>query len=105
MDLPDFLNRESSGEIRLARRRIGLYHFVSYYNDGYSPEMLAGQFPDVSLSLIHKVIGFYLENKTEVDDYIAHCKNELQQQRAANPRRLHFTELRERLEQMQHEGP
>ena len=101
MDLPDFLSRESSGEIRLTGRRIGLYHVLHYYNEGYSAEMLAGQFPDVPLSVIHKVIGFYLENKDALDTYVAHCQEELAQQRAANPHRLPLASLRQRLDQMQ----
>jgi uncharacterized protein (DUF433 family) len=106
MTLPDFLCRDGTGEIRLAGRRIGLYHVVHYYDAGYSPEMLAGQFPDLPLALIHKVIGFYLENKDEVDAYVLSCQTELERQRAANPHRLPLASLRQRLEQMQHaEGP
>ena len=105
MTLADFLTREGTGEIRLTGRRIGLYHVVHYYNDGYSAEMLAGQFPDLPLALIHKVIGFYLENKDEVDAYIASCREDLERQRAANPHRLPLASLRQRLEQMQAEGP
>ncbi len=101
MNLPDFLNRDASGEIRLTDHRIGLFHVVHYYNDGYSAEMLAGQFPDLSLALIHKVIAFYLENRDDVDAYIATCKNELQRQRAENPNRLPLAALRQRLEQAQ----
>ena len=101
MILPDFLTRESTGEIRLTGRRIGLYHVVRYYNDGYSVEMLAGQFPDLPLALIHKVIAFYLENKVEVDASIASCREELERQRAASPQRLPLVSLRARLEQMQ----
>jgi uncharacterized protein (DUF433 family) len=101
MILPDFLCGESTDEIRLTGRRIGLYHIVYYYNDGYSPEMLAGQFPDMPLALIHKVIGFYLENKAEVDVYVSRCQDELAAQRAASPQRLQLASLRQRLEQVQ----
>lgn len=100
MDLPDFLTREASGEIRLAGHRIGLYHIVRYYNDGYSAEMLACQYPTLPLSLIHKLIAFYLDNKAEVDAYIGGCQDALAQQRSANPRRLNQAALRERLDAM-----
>ena len=86
MNLPDFLNREATGEIRLTSHRIGLYHVVHYYNDGYSAEMLVGQFPDLSLALIHKVIAFYLENRVDVDAYVAACQDDMNRQRAASPR-------------------
>ena len=100
MNLPDFLSREATGEIRLSGHRIGLYHVVQYYNDGHSAEMLACQYPTLPLSLIHKVIGFYLENNHEVDAYVADCQDVLRQQRAANPRRLPLASLRERLAAM-----
>lgn len=102
MELPDFLKREDTDEIRLTGHRIGLFHVVYYYNEGYSPEMLACQYPDLPLALIHKVIAFYLENKAEVDDYVAKCDQELQRQRLANPKRIDLAALRARLDQMQH---
>jgi uncharacterized protein (DUF433 family) len=97
MDLPDFLSREASGEIRLSGHRIGLYHVVHYYSDGYSAEMLACQYPTLSLALIHKVIGFYLDNKADVDTYVVACQESLRQQRAASPNQLALATLRERL--------
>ena len=87
MNLPDFLTRKASGEIRRSGHRIGLYHVVEYYNDGYSAKMLACQYPTLPLALVHKVIGFYLENKADVDVYIAACQESLRQQREANPQR------------------
>ena len=70
-DLPDFLTREATGEIRLSGHRIGLFHVVHYYNEGYSAEMLVCQFPTLPLALIHKVIGFYLENKADTHHALA----------------------------------
>ena len=100
MDLPAFLHREPTGEIRLAGSRIGLFHVVQYYNDGNSAEMLVCQYPTLSLALIHKVIAFYLDNQADVDTYVADCQSSLQQQRAANPQRLALASLRERLTAM-----
>src|SRR5476649_968434 len=97
MNLPDFLTTEAPGEIRLSGHRIGLFHVVHYYNEGYSAEMLVCQYPTLPLALIHKAIAFYLENKGEVDAYAADYQNTLDQQRAANPNRLPLAALRERL--------
>jgi uncharacterized protein (DUF433 family) len=98
MNLPDFLTRAATGEIRLTGHRIGLYHVVQYYNDGYSAEMLMCQYPTLPLALIHKVLGFYLENKLDVDAYVSECQAALRQQREENPQRLPLAALRERLE-------
>src|SRR5262245_26802224 len=96
----DFLVPGPHGEILLKGHRIGLQHVVRYYNEGYSPEMLVGQFPTLPLSLVHKVIAHYLENKAEVDDYVSRCREILEQQRAAG-RHLDAKALRERLQSQQ----
>jgi uncharacterized protein (DUF433 family) len=101
MNLPDFLTRETTGEIRLRGHRIGLCHLVTYYNDGYSAEMLACQYPTLPLALIHNTIGFYLDNQAEVDSYVAGCEESLRDQRTTNPRRLPLAALRDRLAAMQ----
>jgi uncharacterized protein (DUF433 family) len=83
MNLPEFLVDHPDGEIRLTGHRIGLYHVVDRYQDGYSPEMLAELYPTLPLALIHKVIAFYLENQAEVDAYVAAYRAELERQEAA----------------------
>ena len=42
MDLPDFLTRHQYGAIRLTGHRIDLMHVVDLYNEGRSPEQIAG---------------------------------------------------------------
>src|SRR4051794_17195725 len=99
MTLPDFLRQLPDGEIVLAGHRIGLYHVIRYYNEGYSPEMLLGQYPTLSLALIHKVIAYYLENREEADAYVGRCEGELSRLRreGAKP---DWATLRERLDAM-----
>jgi uncharacterized protein (DUF433 family) len=97
MNLPDHLVDHPDGEIRLTGHRIGLSDIVAYYNEGYSPEMLAGQFPTLSLALIHKVIAFYLENQAEVDAYVAEQRAEIDRQIAMAPENPTLIELRRRM--------
>jgi uncharacterized protein (DUF433 family) len=95
--LPPYLHWHPDGEIRLVGHRIGLYHFVYYYNQGYSAEMILGQFPTLELALIHKVIAFYLENEKEVDEYVAQYQSDLDQLRAAGSHAPSIVDLRRRL--------
>jgi uncharacterized protein (DUF433 family) len=97
MQLPECLTKDASGSIRLTGHRIGLEHFVYFYNQGYSPEMLLGQFPTLSLALIHKLIAFYLENQPSVDSYAANCQGEIDRERAGNVTAPDVEELRRRL--------
>jgi uncharacterized protein (DUF433 family) len=98
MRLPDFLTQQPDGEITLTGHRIGLYHIVQHYLEGFSPEMLACQYPTVPLALIHKVLGYYLDNRAEVDSYMAACRHELDRQQGENSRRVDMAALRQRLE-------
>jgi uncharacterized protein (DUF433 family) len=98
MNLPDFLTQHPDGEIVLVGHRIGLYHIVHFYQDGFSPEMLVGQFPTVPLALIHRVIAFYLDNRAEGDAYVNTCRDQLDSQQASSPRHIDVAGLRKRLE-------
>lgn len=60
MNIPDFLDADADGFVHVTGRRVGLQHLVQYYNEGYSPETLAAEYPTLSLASIHKVIAYYL---------------------------------------------
>lgn len=96
MQLPEFLARSADGEIQLTGHRIGLYHLIQYYNEGESAEMLASRYPTLPLSLVHRVIAFYLDNQAEVDAYVAACSTALGEQRRG-ARSLDLSALRQRL--------
>lgn len=96
MTLPDFLTQSPDGEIRLTGHRVGLYQLVQSYNEGESAEMLASRYPTLPLSLVHKSIAFYLDNRAEVDAYVDHCAKVLDDLRRAGPV-LDLSDLRQRL--------
>ena len=98
MNLPDFLTEWPYGEIVLTGHRIGLFHVIEDHNAGYSPERLHEEYPTLSVELIQKVIGFYLENWAEVDAYVARCEAELARLEATTPRVLNWEEMRRKME-------
>lgn len=100
MNLPDFLTTDDLGDIQIAGHRVGLYHIVSDYNQGYSPEMLACAYPSVPLATIHKVLGFYLENRDALDRYVSETQVELDRQEAVG-KCVDLVRLRERLAKRQ----
>jgi len=100
VDLPDFLTEQPSGSIRLTGHRIALEHVVYFYNQGYSAEMILGQFPSLSLALIHKTIAFYLEHQKEVDAYVDRWQGDLRRQRTAALPSPDLAELRRRAAQL-----
>ena len=100
MTLPDFLARDGAGLINVSGHRVGLVNLVHYYNEGFSAEMLADEYPTLPLSLVHKVIAFYLENRAEVDSYIDSCQVESERLRASASKGPSVAELRKRFETM-----
>jgi uncharacterized protein (DUF433 family) len=99
--LPPSLHWPPDGEIRVVGHRIGLYHFVYYYNQGFTAEMILCQFPTLELATIHKVIAFYLDHRDEVDRYAAQYQTDLDQMRSAGQHAPSVTDLRKRLEMRQ----
>lgn len=95
MELPDFLSRTEKGGIRITGHRIDLYHIMLLYEEGFSAEMIHLDYPTLPLALIYKVMAFYLENKAEVDAYVAEVDAESKRRMAAAPRTPTVEELRE----------
>jgi uncharacterized protein (DUF433 family) len=75
--LPQWLHWHPDGEIRVVGHRIGLYHFIYYYNEGFTAEMMLCQFPTLELATIHNVIAFYLDHQAEVNRYVAEYQTDL----------------------------
>jgi len=99
--LPPCLHWHPDGEIRLVVHRIGLYHFVYYYYQGVTAEMILRQFPTLKLATIQKVIAFYLDHREEVDAYSAQYQSELDNLRSAGSHAPSVAEVRKRLEMRQ----
>jgi uncharacterized protein (DUF433 family) len=101
MNPPDFLDRTEEGLIRVRGHRIGLEDVVFYHREGYSPEMIVGQFPTLPLAVVYKVNDYYLENRSEVDEYVARERRAVQQHRDIAPKGPDMDELRQRLAKRQ----
>src|ERR1051325_9850405 len=100
MKLPEFLAEDRYGRIHLAGHRIGLKHIVDLHNDSYTVEMLHEQFPTLSVPLIHKVLAFYLENRTMVDAYVTRSQEDIDRQAAMPSLGPTAEELRKRMESL-----
>jgi uncharacterized protein (DUF433 family) len=101
MKLPDFLELDSSRQVRLTGHRIRLIEVAARYREGHSVEsIILDHYPTLNLALVHKVVAFYLENEAEVDSLIAHNEAEmkrLQRQPRTTPS---LRELRKRMKRL-----
>ena len=102
MKLPHFLETDAHGLILLSGHRVGLHDVLCFYREGYSPEMILGEFPTLSLALIHRTIVFYLENRQEVDEYLRQEREQVAKQRVQATSGPDLKELRERMKAMHH---
>ena len=98
MQLPEFITRTPDGMVILTGHRIAIDDLVYQYNEGYTAEMLALHYPTLPLSLIHKAIAFYLDNREAVDQYISEGERAVAQQRQAGRKPPGIEELRRRLD-------
>jgi uncharacterized protein (DUF433 family) len=71
MQLEEYLDIQSPDVVRIKGHRIGLEHIVERYQEGFSPEQIALDFPGLSLEKIYAVIAYYLHNQSEIDAYVA----------------------------------
>ena len=71
MQLEEYLDIQGPDVVWIKGHRIGLEHIVERYQEGFSPEEIALDFPGLSLEKIYAVIAYYLHNQSEVDAYMA----------------------------------
>ena len=71
MQLEEYLEVQVPDVVRIKGHRIGLEHIIERYQEGFSPEEIALDFPGLSLEKIYAVITYYLHNQKESDAYVA----------------------------------
>ena len=86
VDVP--LRMDDGDVIRVGKTRVTLQAVVADFHRGASPEEIAHHYPALNLSDVYVVIGYYLQNRAEVDAYVQH-----QRQLAAEARRAYETDL------------
>jgi uncharacterized protein (DUF433 family) len=79
--LPDCLEQDAFGGIRLRGHRISLYEFIWHYNQGFTAKMLIEQYPTLPPALIHKTIEYYQDHQKEVDQHLGEVATRLNEQR------------------------
>ena len=75
MQLEDYFLFLSQDDIRIKGHRIGIDNVLFYFLEGYTPEEIAGIYPDLSLEKIYATITYYLHNQQEIDAYLFRLKN------------------------------
>jgi uncharacterized protein (DUF433 family) len=56
--------------IRVGNTRVTLQALIADFHRGASPEEIAHHYPALNLSDVYLVVGYYLQNRGEVDAYV-----------------------------------
>ena len=64
------LRVEPDGTVRVGKTRVTLDVLLGAYNLGKSPQTIVREYTTLELADVYAVIGYYLQNKAEVDEYL-----------------------------------
>jgi uncharacterized protein (DUF433 family) len=64
------LRLDSQGTIRVGQSRVTLDTVIEAYQHGESPEVIAQQFPAVTLAEVYGTIAYYLQHQALLDAYL-----------------------------------
>jgi uncharacterized protein (DUF433 family) len=91
------LSADEAGVLRIAGTRVSLDSVLHAFNEGATPEEIAQDFSTLNLAAVYAVVGYYLQNRAEVEDYLAQRKVEREQIKNEVETRFNPHGLRERL--------
>jgi uncharacterized protein (DUF433 family) len=64
------LRSDEDGVVRVGQTRVTLQTVIADFHRGASPEEIVHHYPALKLSDTYLVIGYYLEHRDEVDEYV-----------------------------------
>jgi uncharacterized protein (DUF433 family) len=71
LPMNEYLEQMEPDVVQVKGHRLGLEHIVERYQEGYSAEQIAQEFPGIELKAIYAIIAYYLHNQAAVDAYVA----------------------------------
>lgn len=91
------LTTNEHGVMRVGDTRVPLDTVIFSFNQGSTPEEIVADYSTLDLSDVYAVIAYYLQNRTEVDDYLKRRQVERDEVRREMEVRFPQAGLRERL--------
>ena len=83
--------------IYVGKSRVPLETVINAFHRGETPETIVSRFPALKLADVYLVIGYYLNHRVEVDQYIKEAEAERQRIQQENEARFPAEGLKERL--------
>ena len=91
------LSEDQAGVLRIAGTRVSLDSVIYAFDEGATPEEIVQQYPTLSLADTYSVIGYYLQNRAEVENYLEQRKVQREELKKEIESRFNPHGLRERL--------
>ena len=70
------LTTGEAGLLLTTRTRVPLDSVIYSFNEGATPEEIVQDFPTLDLAAVYAVVGYYLQNRAEVEHYLMQRKAE-----------------------------
>lgn len=89
---------DPDGAIRVGSSRVLLEIVIRAFRRGATPESIVDSYPTLALADVYAVIAYYLQHRTEVDEYVTYVQQAGQQLRQEiEARQPDIVLMRERL--------
>ena len=91
------LTKTNAGVLRVGNTRVSLDSVIIAFNLGATPEQIVQDYDTLTLSEVYAAISYYLQNREEVDSYLAEREKRNKELRKANDARFGHKGIREKL--------
>lgn len=79
MQLEDYFDFQSEDDIRIKGHRLGIDTVLEPFLNGFAPETIAQDYPELGLEKIYATITYYFHNQPEVEAYLQRLRQWQQQ--------------------------
>jgi uncharacterized protein (DUF433 family) len=91
------LSQDQAGVLRVTGTRVSIDSVIYAFQEGSTPEEIVQQYPTLDLKDVYAVISYYLQNRDEVETYLAQRHVERQELKREIESRFDPNGIRERL--------
>jgi uncharacterized protein (DUF433 family) len=97
MTVPIPLETDADGIVRAGGTRVTLDTIVAAFEDGATAEEIVYQYPSLNLADVYSVLGYYLQQRPEVEAYLNRRRRQADEVRKQNEARFDPRGIRDRL--------
>ena len=91
------LTETEAGVLRVGDSRVSLDTVIAAFAQGATPEQIVEDYDSLELAEVYAVLAYYLQNRDEVENYLARRKIEREQLRRQIESRSNPQSIREKL--------